>query len=199
MKKHYFDTMFAQLERVSEITITDEEKNKIQNKLNYLKLSKKSFFIKEGEVVNKRAFVVSGILRSYYIDGEGNEITKCFVFENNLISYASSEINKGSNNFIEALEDCELLILDCNSFDEVTSDSILWLRAISKIQENIIQFREQRERSFLTESAKERYLKFIEEHPGIDKRINHSFIASYLGITPVSLSRIRSNLKASNN
>jgi len=159
-----------------------------------IKLSKKELFLREGDIPNTLAFNVSGLLRCFYIDRNGNDVTKYFCFQGSSLTYSALIQKKESKYYIEALDDCLLLATDYTSFFKLTKDSLLWLKIIKELQDQALIYKEERESSFLLESATERYINYINKHPNIEKCINLGYIASYLGISPVSLSRIRNKL-----
>lgn len=74
-------------------------------------------------------------------------------------------------------------------------EDIYWIKIWNQLLQNSIRYKIYRESCFLTESATERYIDFKRRHPDLEKRVNQSYIVSYLGITPVSLSRIRRMIK----
>ena len=134
------------------------------------------------------------MLRFFYIDIDGNEVTKYFSFEDSLILTSTALTDKESPYFIEALEDSVLITVDYRSFTELTKSNAFWLETVKNEYEKALIYKEERERSFLLENATERYKGFIRDFPGIEKRVKLKYIASYLGISPVSLSRIRAKI-----
>ncbi|MDP4146027.1 MAG: Crp/Fnr family transcriptional regulator [Bacillota bacterium] len=193
----YYNLMFSFIEKMSGIKISEAEKRSAVEIFKPVKLAKKEFFLREGEIPDRLGFNVSGALRCYYIDRKGNDITKFFSFEGSVCSYAGLLLKKESKYYIEALEDCVLMVADYDSFEKMIEDSSLWLKLVKKIQDQILIYKEERESSFLMETATERYNNFKKNYPEVEERINQSYIASYLGISAVSLSRIRNKLKNS--
>lgn len=159
-------------------------------------LKKGDFFIREGEIPNKFAFNIQGLFRYYYIDNKGNDFTKGFIKENELIiSYSAMIQNKQSSYFIEALEDSIILVILYKDWLELVKKNIL-LELVTKsfLEKGFIK-KESREREFLLDDAKTRYKNFLVEFSDISNRLKDYHIASYLGITPIALSRIKKNLK----
>lgn len=198
MKNDYYNFMFDSIYKIINITIPEEEKRKVMSIFKPIKLYKKELFLNEGDIPNRIAFNISGALRCYYIDINGNDITKFFSFEGSFCSYSGLILRNESKYNIEALEDCVLMTADYNSFEKMIENNIFWLKVIKKFQDNILIYKENRESSFLLETATERYINFKNEFPKVEERINQRYIASYLGISPVSLSRIRNKLKTLN-
>ncbi|MBY9081803.1 Crp/Fnr family transcriptional regulator [Paenibacillus sp. HN-1] len=198
MKNSWYDSLFHTMEALMSTTVPEAEKRNAMDIFKPVRLSKKEFFLKEGDIPHKLAYNVSGLLRCYYVDGKSNDVTKYFCFEGSVISYSALLLGQESHYYIEALEDCLLLCADYRSFQQMTSESLFWLQLIAKLQEQSLIYKEERESSFQLETASERYVHLLRRHPHIEERINLGHIASYLGISQVSLSRIRSKLKKLN-
>lgn len=184
------------LERVMGEKITSIQCNKWLQNIQKKKIKKSDFFIKAGEKPQQIALIESGILRIYCIDRDGNEITKVFAGENKIVSlYYNLILGNESDYYVEALEDTELYIINYQEILEELNNNLWLLRFIKKCLEDALIYKEQRELSFLSDTAKERYCKFLEEYRELEERVNQSYIASYLGIVPESLSRIRRSLR----
>ena len=148
-----------------------------------------------GEESNYTGFVWRGIIRSYYLDEQGNDITKNFHTEHflfmdeGLVGYDRSVCS------YEALEDCTVWLFPTKQLKEkiMNSESLknLYLASL----EWGLRYKLQREYTFLTCNATERYQMFKKEYPNLIDRVKQSYIATYLGITPESLSRIRRTLR----
>lgn len=143
-------------------------------------------------------FVVSGILRDYYIDDDGNDVTRFFTCEGGICGGEALISNEPSAVCTEALEDCILLRCLVSDFKKIIASDSITTKAYIWLLESSLAYKIRRENSFLIKSAAERYIDFKRENPDIEKRVNQKYIASYLGITPVSLSRIRRSLKELN-
>jgi CRP-like cAMP-binding protein len=149
-------------------------------------------FIEHGEVPAKIAFVNSGLFRYVYVNDKGNEFTKGIITENNFISsYSAMIANRPSYFAIEALEDAEVLEIHWTDFTKLLETDVFWLRFLLKFLEKGFISKEKRERDLLLLDAETRYKNFLNEFPGVDQRIKQGVIASYLGIKPETLSRIR--------
>jgi CRP-like cAMP-binding protein len=168
-------------------------------KMFFLKMIKKGeCFLKAGDHVKYLGFNNKGIFRYFYIDYEGNDKTKYFVSRNDFIFSLSSFINKApSLYFIEALEDSEVLLASADDVRELLKSNVMWQNLYRNILEGTYIIKEKRESEFLLYDAKQRYLNFTEEYPEIHKSVKQHHIASFLGIAPESLSRIRSQLEIS--
>ena len=148
-----------------------------------------------GERMNKVYFVVSGIARSYYIDSDGNDITKSFTLEYNFCAAESFFTDEPSSQIFEAIEDMTVIEFDSRELKSYMLSDTALKEIYIKMMELTIIYKMKRESSFQLESATERYINFKKEFPNIENRVKQSYVASYLGMTPVSLSRIRRALR----
>ncbi len=182
-------------------SITDMPNAEIEKVLNVFhisKLQKNQFLISAGEVPTTISFLASGILRLYYISDSGFEFTKSFCVEGDMAAaYTALLNNEPSNLFIQALEDSRLLTANYKEYQAVTAESLCWQKVNRNIAERLFIKKEERESSLLLDDAQTRYMKFRNEYPSLESRISQRLIASYLGITPVTLSRIRARLRKS--
>jgi CRP-like cAMP-binding protein len=158
-------------------------------------LQKGEDFISEGSYPKSIGFVLSGLFRYYYIDRKGEEFTKGFFPENTVLSSYSAIIeNRPSYFAIQALEESEIEVFDYHKLNERFGKAA-WYKdfLLTLIQKGFI-VKETREREFLLLDAEERYIKFKERFPTLENRVKQQIIASYVGITPESLSRIRKKM-----
>ncbi|MDH5681465.1 MAG: Crp/Fnr family transcriptional regulator, partial [Spirochaetota bacterium] len=147
------------------------------------------------EIPNKFAFVISGLFRYYYLDEKENELTKGFLPESSFItSYSALIQNRESYFTIEALEDSVILVIYYDEWKKLLENNIHWNKLLICLLEKAFCIKEAREREFLLFDAEERYRSFLNTFPGLENRIKQHFIASYLRITPVTLSRIRKKM-----
>lgn len=162
-------------------------------------LKRGEFFVRAGEMPRTIGFLISGILRLYYVDRAGNEFTKSFCTENGFIAaYSALLLEQPSRLFIQALEDSTLLVAEYVAYRSLSQSHLGWQTLNCKIAESLFIKKEKRESALLLDDAKTRYLSFLAEHSDLEPRLKQHHIASYLGITPVSLSRIRAQLKLIN-
>nr|WP_281389062.1 Crp/Fnr family transcriptional regulator [Spirochaeta isovalerica] len=155
-------------------------------------MKKGEFLIREGDMPDKVAFIASGMFRAFYTTDEGDE--KTIVFRGTgrpLSAYSSHLENKEAKFSIEALEESSLLYLSIQNFEKLLSANPFWKEVTALYYMNLFIEKEKRERELMSDDAETRYNNFLREYPGLIDRINHYHIASYLGITNVTLSRIR--------
>ncbi len=155
-------------------------------------VAKKTLLLKEGDICNFEGYLNKGCVRSYYIDEKGAEITMQFAVEDWWVSDVTSfHDHKPSNLFIETVEDCELLTLNPGTKELLLQQvpqferffRILIQRHLSAVERRLFQT--------IAWSAEERYADFLSHYPGIPQRVPQHYIASYLGISPEFLSKIR--------
>ena len=177
------------------VKLTDEEFVKIFKFFVPKKLRKRQFLLNEGEVCKHIGFVNSGCLRQYTIDSKGAEHIIQFAIEDWWVSDLNSFLSgKPATENIDALEDSEILLLEKSARDELLNacpKMEKFFRILIEANHVAIQ---QRIVDSLSTSAEERYLNFIKTYPKIFEQVPQNQIASYLGITPQSLSRIRKDL-----
>ncbi|RDY62005.1 Crp/Fnr family transcriptional regulator [Flagellimonas nanhaiensis] len=160
-----------------------------------LKLEKGEYYIRAGEVPTKLGFTISGLFRYVYVNQEGREFTKGIILENQFLSSYSGMISQNpSYFFIEALEGSEVYSFSYKKWNDLLKTHPFWTQFLLEVIEKAFSKKEKRERDLLLLHAETRYLDFLKEYPNLDKRVNQTIIASYLGIQPESLSRIRKKL-----
>ena len=155
--------------------------------------SKGDLLIKEGEVHHSVYIIKSGALRSYYINKDGKEVTYWFGFESDIAASLGNFIHsKPSLENIECLDDCVVLKMNKDKLIALYETNIELANFGRKIAEQALL--EMEEQILLTQftDAKSRYIKLITKYPHILQRVKLGHISSYLGITQVTLSRIRS-------
>ncbi|MEM1002117.1 MAG: Crp/Fnr family transcriptional regulator [Bacteroidota bacterium] len=163
--------------------------------LNQMSVKKGKVFLEEGQKCNYFYFVLKGIVRLYYYDLDGHEITHLFSSENTMITAPFSYFKNEPNDlYLQALEDTELLIITLEQLNTIFKKiDYLGARIRDLYLEYILLF-SRRVMSIHTKTAEQRYLKLMDSHPYLFQQAKLTHIASYLGITIQSLSRIRKNL-----
>jgi CRP-like cAMP-binding protein len=173
-------------------SVPEGEWPKLERNLSPVSLKRGDFLVRPGEDPHRAAVVLKGLLRCYYVDRDGREATKAFRGPKEIVA-AYSEMLQGipSRTNIQAVEDCELLVVDFRRIVSLYDQHPCWQRLGRRIAEEHFIQKEQREFEFLQLSALERYRLFQERYPGLSARIPQYHIASYLGITAVALSRLK--------
>ncbi|WP_281612700.1 Crp/Fnr family transcriptional regulator [Flammeovirga sp. SubArs3] len=162
------------------------------NQFSEVPFSKGSSFAKKGEYSRKIAFVKSGVLRAYYSNEQAEEYNKTFFTENHFVGAYSSLITQQKNLIdIDCLTDCCLLVANYKRITDLY-DQYPQVERLSRIlAEQFFVRKEKREIELVTLQAKDRYTIFQNEHPQLEQLIPQYHIASYLGVSPTQLSRIR--------
>ncbi|MCF0039732.1 Crp/Fnr family transcriptional regulator [Dyadobacter fanqingshengii] len=187
------ETQFV-LNSVKEVcpSITEAELSQYALKFKFIELKKKDLFLQSGETQKLLGFVTKGLVRSFYIDKDGNERTIGFYAEGDYAThYPSFIIQKPSKYSIQCLEPTTFA---CLSFDDLQ-----WLYKQSQnfekygrlIAEEVLRQQQARIESFVFQAAEERYLDFIQYRSALFNRVSLSHLCSYLGIERQSLTRIR--------
>lgn len=177
------------------VHLTDEEFEISAKYFIPKKLKKHQFLLNEGQVCTHIGFVNSGCLREYRIDNKGNEHIIQFAIEDWWVSDLNSFLSGLPATYnIEVLHDSELLLLEKSSREQLLNACPKMERFFRILLESNYIATHQRVVASLSDSAEERYLKFIKTYPELYEKIPQHYIASYLGITPQSLSRIRKEL-----
>lgn len=155
----------------------------------------KQFVVSPNSETHEILFVCQGLLRFFYIDDDGAEANKAFIAENEFVCPVALAVLKTPIFYgIQAIEKTVLLSADYNEFILLCEREPIFERIGRKINESVLVQKELRARSFLQKDATQRYLEFINLSPHLAGRIPQYHVASYLGVTEVSLSRIRRSL-----
>lgn len=185
------ETVLRSIAGIESLRLTE-----LSSMLTYTKIPKNDFFLKASDDSSRAGFVISGSFRFYYIDFEGTEHTKNFAFENDfLLSYSAFLLQQPSKLYIEALKDSEVFAFDYSNLYKLAETDTRWLKVLLRVSEMSYIQKENRESELLFFDAKTRYLNFCRDYPDLATRLKQYHIASYLGIAPEVLSRIRSNLR----
>lgn len=172
--------------------IPDEMIEKLYAICNEQVIKKGEFFIRAGDVPEHMGFNLDGLFRLYYLDEDGNDFTKAFSETGRfLISYSAIVQKRPSYFSIEALQDSKILKFNYEAFDQMIQSDIRWYPFTYKLLETVYIMKELREKSFLLEDAAKRYQEFKERYADVEDQIKLYHVASFLGITPEALSRIR--------
>lgn len=179
-----------------DVQFDGQEFDLLSNKLKRTNLNKGDFLLKAGDEVNEIFYVHTGCLRSYIIDIEGKEHILQFAIKGWWISdyIALFGSNDKSVSYIECIKDATLYRISKKDFDDVCRNiPKIGYFHIKKMESAFASF-QNRILENLTLSAKERYLNFINSYPNIERNVKNYHIASFLGITTESLSRIRKEI-----
>ncbi len=152
--------------------------------------------IRQGERDGGIHYLQTGLVRYYYLTEEGNERNHTFAMDGNLVGSLPVYTGTGPSTFtIEAIEATETLLIPGNVFMSLDERHECWLRLKLKLIQLVALRKERREAQFLLDSAEARYRQFLADYDTTAERIPQYHIASWLGITPVALSRIRKRIR----
>lgn len=173
------------------IDFSDEELDDVWHFFRSRKLKKGEYLYSPGEVATETGFVVKGVFRVYYLV-EGKESTRFLGCENIFISSVPSfTTQKPSVEYVEALENAELLMLSFQDLQKMCNMSYKWDRLVRYLAEYSYNEQQSRIYSLIALTAQERYEQLTKSRPDFIQRIPQYIIANYLGISPETLSRIR--------
>ncbi|KMQ65334.1 Crp/Fnr family transcriptional regulator [Chryseobacterium sp. FH2] len=174
------------------VHVEPHEKGLITGLFHEKKYRKGDYFLKESDVCRHVGFIISGVMR-YYINDDGEDKTYGFAKESDFVCNNESFLpQRPSRQIIQALEDCTLLVVGYNDLQTFYTSLKNGERFGRMVIEQVFVKTLRGLNSFYTDSPELRYEKFVKEYPDLLQRIPQYYIASYVGVKPQSLSRIRS-------
>ncbi len=157
---------------------------------------KKELIVKKGVYNKEEYFVVDGIIRSYILNPQGEEVTISFFCSNSVLTPHVARNKEGrSQLFFRALTNVKLAVLDAKEFEILRSQNEDVRNFAFTVLQNELLMRVSKEIGLASLTAKERLKRFRTEYANLENLIPHPYIASYLGITNISLSRLRSQVR----
>lgn len=197
MDKEYFINQLMNIAKQNGVEIDAEILGVIVNNSVFRVVPKGSILQSVGEKTKTAALVLDGISRCYYVDGNGNDITRGFsipgtlCMDEGMFGYSESIVTW------ETLEETTLMIFEIHKMKKLIFENDQLKNAYIMLLENALRYKIYRENGFLVENATERYIHFKNLYPMICNSVKQHYVATYLGIAPESLSRIRKALKES--
>ncbi|RYY45484.1 MAG: Crp/Fnr family transcriptional regulator [Chitinophagaceae bacterium] len=189
-----FDLFFQHFN--NKVPLTQEEEAVIRSFLSPKKLRKKQYLLQEGDVCKSIAFVEKGVLKAYSVDEKGAERIIQFGIEGWIISDLYSFLTGEPAVYnIDAIEDSELLLISKQSHDELLKCSPKYETFTRLNITGAYLAMQQRLTSIISAPLEERYAKFTDRYPDIVQRVPQHMIASYMGLTPETLSRVRQKMR----
>lgn len=188
--QHYYDALFEYISLI--IDIPEHDRVQCRNTFKPLWVARDTMLEVAGKVPVNHNFIVSGFMRKFYINDKGEEVT---VDLNNgprfFTSYFPFVNQTISNEYLQCITDCELLRITKTDADSTSKTSITQKDYTIRLFQQILEEDQQRINDLATLTAEQRYVKLMKHSPAIIKNVPLKYIASYLGIKPESLSRIR--------
>ena len=192
-KKRIMDNLKTFLQTLTPISNKEFEDSK--SNFSKVHLKKGDFFVQQGKICKQIAFINRGSLRTFYLNDKVEEITACFRTEKSLVSsYKSFILQEPSLLSIIALEETELIVINYDKLQKLYSTSMAWQNIGRLLAEREYIVMEEYASVLNNESAKEKYLRLLNEKGEILQKANVEHIATYLGVTRRTLSRIRQEI-----
>ncbi|ASZ13502.1 Crp/Fnr family transcriptional regulator [Chitinophaga pendula] len=176
--------------------LNEQQIDLLLSKTKTLEFKKDDYFSEAGKVPRYVGFVVTGIFRFCYYNNKNEEITNYFVDEGNFVSdNVKFESQLEASEYIQAVTDCKVVAFSKKDWDDISHTIVGFEMIKANIIKKCLMLAMERRSPLVSEDATTRYLYFIETFPTLVNRIPLSYVASYLGITQQSLSRIRRNIR----
>jgi len=164
----------------------------IASKATPLSLPKDAYFLEAGHVSRRVGFLLEGVLRICYYNNQGQEITRNFIDEHHLTTNLRGlEDGLASPEYVQAVTECQLLVFTKHDWDDLGHTIGGWRELVHRMTAKHLHEKLARISPMVTQDAATRYRAFLENYPQLANRIPLSYLASFLGMTPSSLSRIR--------
>ena len=187
------EILFKHIEEKVSLTATDKEM--INTFFIRKRIRKKQYLLHEGDVCKYLSFIATGLVRTYNVDEKGDEHMSVFGWEGWWISDFNSFLSEVPAMFyIDAIEDSEVLMISRSDYDTLTLQVPIMDRYFRILFQNSLVTKERRLMSSITHSAQQKYVQLLNSNPEIINKIPQNMVASYLGIAPETLSRIKRNL-----
>jgi CRP-like cAMP-binding protein len=176
----------------NELNLSNEMYDRFMELSGRKHLKKKEFFNKAGEVRQYIGFIESGVLRSYFEKGTKEYIKDFYLSGSFVVALGCFLTGEPCIANIQALEETRLITLSRSAYDQLFKESNEWYKFGKYISDCLLIKKCRRESSFLEDDAYERYKLLLKTYPRIEQYVSQYYIASYLGIKPESLSRMKS-------
>lgn len=195
MGKDYFVKQLMIFAEKYGVTISEEIVGEIVSAASFRVVKKGEILASIGDDTTYAGLVLSGLARAYYIDSDGNDITRGFAPEGTMFMDEGFFGYTERNCMWEVLEETTIMICETAAIKNIIRENDSFKDVWIYLLENALRYKIYRENGFLTENATERYIHFKKLFPELSERVPQRHIATYLGIAPESLSRIRSAMK----
>lgn len=168
----------------------------IKSKAREIELNKDQYLSEAGKIPRQVGFVLEGVFRFCYYNNKGEEITDYLIDEHHFVTdYQNFAAGMPASEYVQAVTPCRLLVFSKQDWDELLHTIIGWDKMVTRIVEKCLLQKIDARSPLVSEDATTRYRSFLQKFPALANRVPLSYIASYLGITPSSLSRIRKNIR----
>ncbi|QKZ14133.1 Crp/Fnr family transcriptional regulator [Spirosoma sp. KUDC1026] len=188
-----FDVLFAHIQE--KVALTEQDREGIQSVFMARKLRKRQYLLQQGAICTHLSFVTKGLLRAYNVDEKGHEHINLFGWEGWWISDLNSFLFQEEALLnIDAIEETQLLMISLADYNALMVRVPVMERYFRLLYQNSLATKDRRLISSITHTAEEKYLQMAHRHPQIIQRVPQHLIASYLGLAPETISRIRKSL-----
>ncbi|WP_312792186.1 Crp/Fnr family transcriptional regulator [Sphingobacterium sp.] len=192
-----FKILFEHIEE--KVHLNEKDKGLVMNFFKSKKLRKRQYLLQEGDMCKYISFVAQGLMKSYTVDEKGNEHINLFAWEGWWISdFASFIFGNEAKLNIDTIEDTTLLLLSRENYEKMLKDVPVMDRYFRILYQNSLAIKDSRLISANTHTAEEKYAMFLDTYPSISQRLPQNLIASYLGLSPETISRIKRRLVETN-
>ena len=195
MDKDYFVKQLMIFAEEYKIDVSEELVGDIVSLASFRVVKKGEILASIGDDTNYAGLVLSGVARAYYIDNDGNDITRGFASEGVMFMDEGFFGYTERNCMWETLEETTIMICETAAIKQMIKENDSFKDIWIYLLESAMRYKIYRENGFLVENATERYIHFKKLYPDLSERVPQRHIATYLGITPESLSRIRAAMK----
>jgi CRP/FNR family transcriptional regulator len=191
-----FENLFYHIQL--KVPLTLQEKVLIKNFLVPKKFKKRQTILQQGDYCKYFTFVSKGLLKSFNMDEKGNEHINLFAWEGWWVSdMVSFFLEKEANISIEAIEDSEVLMINLSNYNQLLEEMPILERYFRILYQNSLMTKDLRLMSAAIHTAEEKYLGLMRSNSDLVKRVPQNLIASYLGLVPETISRIKKKLNNS--
>ncbi|MFD2903886.1 Crp/Fnr family transcriptional regulator [Sphingobacterium anhuiense] len=187
------EVLFSHIEK--KVTLSRGDKEAIASFFTFKKIRKKQYILEEGAICTHLSFVKKGLIKSYRLDEKGNEHISLFGWEGWWVSDFKSFINQQpAILYIDAIEDTELLLLSRADYEQLMEEVPVMERYFRMLYQNSLVTKDERLISSNSYTAEEKFQRMLQANPEIMQRVPQHLVASYLGLAPETLSRIRKKI-----
>lgn len=177
-------------------SLNQQQLNLIAGKATPLSLRKDAYLLEAGQIPRQVGFVLEGVIRICYYNNHGDEITRNFIDEHHLATdLRALEYGLTSTEYLQAVTDCQFLVFAKRDWEELAHTIAGWNDIMNRITAQHLREKLARISPMVAQDATTRYLEFLANYPRLANRIPLAYLASFLGITQSSLSRIRKQLR----
>jgi CRP-like cAMP-binding protein len=175
--------------------LSEKDSNLIANNTSLVSFKAGEIFVEAGKKVNKVGFILSGVFRYFFYDKEGNEITSLFMSENDFVTNVNSFYEYiSSSGTIVAETECVIILISRENWELFSKEIPNWNSILQTITNKALLTKTNFQRKLISQDATTSYLDFLKQYPTIIQRVSLIHVASFLGITKFSLSRIRKQI-----